>query len=85
MPPYGNQVPGHPALRPVSTAYLLLRRKTHGHTQLVVHDGLKHQRNLRFHGWKMVPTETFVHFALWDIQKREVMIVTEDLLEVVNL
>ena len=85
MPPYGNQIPGHPALRPVSTAYLLSRRRIQNNTQLVVHEGLKVQDDLRFYGWKKVPTETFVHFTLRDVKNREVMIVKKELLEVVYL
>ncbi|KAK3363192.1 hypothetical protein B0T25DRAFT_526564 [Lasiosphaeria hispida] len=86
MPPYGNQVMGHPALRRTSVAYLLWRRMAPvDQSQLHVEEGLKVQDDLRFYGWKKASTTTFIHFTLGSIERREVMIVSNELLEVVYL
>ncbi|KAK3983890.1 hypothetical protein QBC44DRAFT_353977 [Cladorrhinum sp. PSN332] len=86
MPPYGNQVMGHPALRRRSAAYLLWRRKEPvDQTELQVKDGLKVEDDLRFYGWKKASTTTFVYFDLESVGRREVMIVNNNLLEVAYL
>ena len=85
MPPYGNHVTGEPALRRLSTAYLLSRRMAPDLSQPVGRGVVKIQDDLRYYGWKKVPTVTFVHFTLKSVYRREVRVVKKELLEVVYL
>ncbi|KAF4959078.1 hypothetical protein FGADI_1956 [Fusarium gaditjirri] len=71
MPPYGNRATPRPGLRQSSIAYLLSRRETPSSNadHPVVND------DLRFYGWRKVPTATFVRFVVEGIQRDEVIMV----------
>ncbi|KAF5005200.1 hypothetical protein FDECE_8321 [Fusarium decemcellulare] len=85
MPPYGNQVTGHPGIRPWSTGYLLSRRQTPDISQEDIQLGMKAKDDLRFYGWKKISTATFICFTVKSVQRGEVMIMDKEFLEVVHL
>ncbi|KAM0246184.1 hypothetical protein ACHAQJ_010323 [Trichoderma viride] len=86
MPPYGNRIGEYPAIRRLSTAYLLHRRTSKDvacHQE--IKKGTKVQDDLRFYGWKKASTSTFIDFTLNSLDKREVMVEDKELLQIVYL
>lgn len=86
IPPDANMtMPGSPALRKQSIAYLLWRSKPRNSGLLQFRQGYPMWDVARFHGWEKVSTRTHIHLTLETLQLSEAMIVSKELLEVVYL